>query len=319
MIAAYLALIFLAFAGFGIAFFIRIKKEGGGCDPVICSNYSEFLGIPNELLGVIYYILIAGGYGLLLVFPQLMIPPIVFGLIVLSSLALLFSLYLFFVQALILKKWCRWCLLALALNVLIFAVVVLSSDFNFVAFLEQYHRTITSFHILGVALGVGGATITDIFFFSFLKDWRISRKEADILHTLSKVIWLALAILIITGIGLYLPEAERLNASPKFLAKLVIVTTILINGVLLNLWISPRLVKISFKQKHDREPGELLRLRKLAFSLGAISIVSWYSVFILGMLRASPAGFWVIIGIYILILVAAVAVSNFIERYLWRR
>lgn len=174
-------------------------------------------------------------------------------------------------------------------------------------------------HMIGVALGVGGATVSDVLFFRFLKDLKISHFEARILNTLSRIIWLGLIILIISGIGLYIPNAERLSQSSKFLTKMVVVLVILANGIALNLIVSPKLKKISFEKKHEHVTGELRRLRKIAFALGAISITSWYSALILGSLRSIPYGFLIVLSAYLLILFSAILVSQFAEYLLSKR
>ena len=56
-------------------------------------------------------------------------------------------------------------------------------------------------------------------------------------------------------------------------------------------------------------------IRKIAFALGAISIVSWYSAFILGMLRTLPIEFSSLLLIYLFILGGAIIGSQFMERF----
>ena len=174
-------------------------------------------------------------------------------------------------------------------------------------------------HIFAGAIGVGAATITDVFFFKFLKDSRISEDESDILKTISNVIWLALAAIVLSGLGLYLPEMGALNQSPKFLVKMIGVAVLILNGAALNLIISPRLINISFGEKHRHDPSELHMLRKLAFALGAISIVSWYFVFLLGALRQISYGFGEILFVYGGLLVIAVFVSQVAESVIEHR
>lgn len=320
----HIILIFAAFGGFLLSFYIRHKKRShekmtcpldSDCDAVIYSEYSRFFGIPVEILGLLYYGLVAVSYALFLVIPALASPLVVFSVLALTTAAFLFSLYLTFIQAFALKQWCAWCLMSAGLCTIIFATVLGVSEFGFVSLLGRYHELILIGHFLGVALGLGGATITDIFFFKFLKDFRISEWEADVMHTFSQVIWFALALLVLTGLGLYLHEAEELNQSAKFLVKMIVVAIIIVNGAFLNLLVAPQLVKISFGEKHKQRPGELHRERRIAFALGAISIVSWYSAFILGMLRELPLEFSSLLLIYLFILGGAIAASQFMERF----
>ncbi|MBI2635219.1 MAG: hypothetical protein HYW79_01600 [Parcubacteria group bacterium] len=324
----YIILIFAAFGGFLLAFYIRHKKGShekmtcplnSDCDAVIYSEYSRFFGIPVEILGLLYYGLVMTSYVLFLVIPALALPLIVFGILALTTAAFLFTLYLTFIQAFALKQWCTWCLMSAGLCAIIFAIALSVSKFSFIVLLGRYHELIVVGHILGVALGLGGATITDIFFFKFLKDFRISEWEADVMRTLSQVIWFALALLILTGLGLYLPEAQELNQSAKFLVKMIAIAVIIVNGAFLNLLIAPKLVKISFGEKHEHQPGELHHERKIAFALGAISIVSWYSAFILGVLRKLPIEFSSLLLIYLIILSVAIVVSQLMERFFVKR
>jgi hypothetical protein len=167
-----------------------------------------------------------------------------------------------------------------------------------------------------LALGLGGATITDLFFFRFLRDWRISPHEADVTRTLSQVIWFGLAILVMSGVGLYLPQMEFLNASSKFLTKVVVVAVILTNGSFLNLVVAPRLVSMTFHSVSPEEGRKMARFRRLAFALGAISFTSWYTAFVLGMIRSVPLRFVSLLTIYALVVAAAVTVSQIMERRL---
>jgi len=277
------------------------------------------LGAPVELLGMIYYLTIAIAYGVFLAAPVSMPQSVVFGIFSLTVIAFLFSLYLTFIQAFSLKQWCTWCLASAGMCTAIFGLAVFASSYSPTVVLAEYRTGILILHSIAAAIGLGAATITDIFFFKFLKDFKISEPEADILHTLSQVIWFALALIILTGVGLYLPASERLLESSKFLVKMVVVSVIVVNGAVLNLLISPKLVHISFGESHEHQSGELHKLRKLAFALGAISITSWYSAFILGALHRPPLSFLELLGIYLALITLAVAGSQLVEKKIARR
>lgn len=324
----HIILIFAAFCGFFLAFYIRHKKQthnkiacplNSDCDAVVYSEYSKFFGIPLEIIGLLYYGIVILSHALFIVIPVFAVPVVVFSVLILTITAFLFSLYLTFIQVFTIRQWCVWCLISAALCAVIFATALGASEFNFVSLLIKYHNFITIIHVLGVTLGLGGATITDILFFKFLKDFRISKQESSVMHTLSQIIWFALAILILTGIGLYLPEAERFNQSTKFLVKMIVVSVIIVNGAFLNLLVAPKLVKISFNKEYERGDRKLHRIRKIAFALGAISIVSWYSAFILGMFRKSSLNFSSLLLTYILLLGVVIITSQFVERFFSKR
>ena len=125
----HLLIIFFAAGGFLIAFYIRHKKRHdevlvcpleSNCEAVIHSRYSRFLGIPLELLGLLYYAVVAVSHALFLIFPAFNRGEPVIAVMVITVMAALFSLYLTFIQASKLKEWCTWCLVSALLCTIIF-------------------------------------------------------------------------------------------------------------------------------------------------------------------------------------------------------
>lgn len=124
----YLAI--LAVLGFINAYFLhwqylRFKKTkkpmfcliGEDCAGVIDSRFGTTAGVKNEIMGMIYYcllllVLLLSNYFATILFN--------FAIFVATLVAALFSLYLLYVQAIVLKKLCSWCLIAIFLNTLIF-------------------------------------------------------------------------------------------------------------------------------------------------------------------------------------------------------
>ena len=321
--ASHIIIIFAGFVGFSIANYIRHKKSANevlacpakaDCETVIQSRFAKFFGVPVEVLGMAYYGFMALFYGLITLIPEISVTPVNFFIITVTTAAFLFSAYLTFIQALAIKNWCSWCLTSAALSTIIFIAAISSLPEGLIPFLEKTHEVITIIHIMSMAIGVGAATIANIFFFKFLRDLRISQFEADVLKTISEVMWLALGILVVSGIALYLPNSVELLEAPEFLVKVIIVAVIIANGALLNLIVSPKLIHISFSEKHEHEEGELHRLKKFALTLGAISIISWYSTLLLGIVSSITFSFVQIFGIYIGLLVVGVIVSQIIER-----
>jgi len=314
--------IFLGVLGFLLALWIHHKKKQkepmlcpfkGECGEVINSNYSKFLGIDLTYLGMAYYVFIALAYWSMAMFPSIVIPEVVFVILGITTFGFLFSLYLTGVQAFILKHWCTWCLFSVALCMLIFITTISGIELEIVPLLAQYKGLIVLFHAIAAAIGVGAVTITDIFFFRFLKDYRISHDEAATMQVLSNVIWFALGLLVLTGIGLFIPESDTLLLSSKFVMKMFLVLILIVNGVFLNLVVHPRLVDISFGEAHVHHSGELHHLRKLAYALGGVSIVTWYGVFILGSLRNVSLSFGELFGIYAILVAGAVAASQYMD------
>lgn len=315
--------ILFGLAGFIVASYVSHKKKtaqpmvcplNGDCETVTSSAYSKFFGLPVERIGVFYYALIVLVYGVHALIPWLLSDTIMFFVMGLSIGAFVFSLYLIFIQAFVLKKWCTWCLFSAAFSTFIFITSVFGSSIDLPALLTKYKMVIVILHALGAAVGVGAATVTDIFFFRFLRDYRISKGEHELMKTLSNIIWFALGLIVVTGIGLFIPRSAELLQSSKFLIKIVAVGVVIVNGVFLNLLVSPRLMEISFGEGHDHKSGELKFFRKLSFALGAISITSWYTIFVLGNLKSIPVDFRAALGLYILLLCFAVTMSQLFDK-----
>ncbi len=186
-----------------------------------------------------------------------------------------------------------------------------------------YIHAATIIHLLGVVLGVGSATITDILFFKFVKDKHITGREAKLMDTLSKIIWISLIILIVSGFALYFNSMDRLNESGKFLTKTVGLLVLTINGLILGYFIRPKLTKIDFSNNGVSRFGlsHLVnrRMRIWATVCGAISISSWYFIFILGGLRGVTFSAKSGLITYGIVIAAAIVGSLIFEGGAWQK
>lgn len=317
----YVLILFTAFCGFLLAMYIFHKKRSGesmvcplnmDCKPVIRSKYSKFLGVPVELMGMLYYASIAITYGLILGVPGL--GDGVFKLIVLIATfgAFLFSLYLTAVQAFALREWCSWCLLSAFLSTLIFLISLAAFDLDTVAnVLIRYDMLLSLFITVGIALGVGSATIGDVLFLKFLKDLRISFIEQDILHSIAQIAWGGQAMIVLGLLGSFVVYSHQATIPSAFFLISGLLAILILNTIALNLYIMPNLVRISFGKKHKHMPGELHRMRRSAYALGAISLVSWY--FILSVHTLDIGNILSSFLIYVFAILVGLALSQFIE------
>lgn len=164
-------------------------------------------------------------------------------------------------------------------------------DETFVEFFAAHKRVFLSLHIMGVAVGMGGATITDLLFFNFLRDFTISKKESEVMNMLSNVIMVALGILWVSGVALFFSDPAAFGASPAFLVKMTILAVLTVNGILMHKFIAPHMVDFSFLRHPIHARHVMHTMRALAFAMGAVSFTSWYSVFFIAMLKSYvPAG-----------------------------
>ncbi|TSC61049.1 MAG: hypothetical protein G01um1014107_139 [Parcubacteria group bacterium Gr01-1014_107] len=177
--------------------------------------------------------------------------------------------------------------------------------------IEWFHLITRVVHLVGFAIGIGGATASDALFFKSLKDKKISPDELNLLKTLSKLMWVGFALLVVSGAG-FLADAKTetgeiaVLSDPRFLAKLTVVGIIFLNGLIFYTLIIPLLSKKIGTILAKETLGSKIYL--LAAS-GGISIVSWYSTFLLAILRGVKLPYLWWMSIYILLLIGAVAVG----------
>lgn len=286
---------------------------GGKCEAVIASQYNQFFGIPLEVIGLFYY-------GTVFIFSTVRavmgsdpFPFVSFTVFGLTITAFLFSLYLTFIQAFTLKQWCTLCLTSAALCTIIFSSAFIISQQSFITLLGAYQPLVTAFYLLALSVGLGCATVTDVFFLKFLRDYHISQSEYDVLSTLAQMMWASLAAIIVAGVGLALAVPDINTLPPSVFASWIALFVILINAAVLNLIVAPKLLHISFREKHDHEPGELRIIHKLAFELGAVSVVSWYSVFFLSVIPDAGYSLSALSMGYGVLIIIGVAVGRLIE------
>jgi hypothetical protein len=177
----------------------------------------------------------------------------------------------------------------------------------FVEFFSAHKSVFLTLHIMGVAVGMGGATIADMLFFNFLRDFSISKKESEVLETLSNAIMAALGVLWVSGAALYFSDPVGFAASPAFLVKMTILAVLTVNGILMHKFIAPHMVDFSFLRHPLHARHVMHTMRAVAFAMGAVSFTSWYSVFFIAMLKSYlPAG-----ASYVHLLLAYAFIASF--------
>lgn len=169
-------------------------------------------------------------------------------------------------------------------------------------------------HLLGVALGAGGAFVSDALFLSSVKDQKISHTELRFLMIASKVVWTGIVILIISGIGIVLLDPEHYLSSSKFLTKMSIVGIIILNGIVFHTVHLPRIARHA--GAHFPSSDEFMRKKWLMVASGAISISSWTFALILGALSSVPYSYSTLMTVYGLIIIgvctASILLKNFV-------
>ena len=92
-----------------------------GCEAVVESKWSRIFFVRNEILGLVFYLIIFIGAVSLVQEVQIeFIFNIKVWLVIISAIGLLFSAFLVYVQARIIKSYCLYCLISALLTLLIF-------------------------------------------------------------------------------------------------------------------------------------------------------------------------------------------------------
>lgn len=180
-------------------------------------------------------------------------------------------------------------------------------DFTFV----DVKTALLVVHLIGLALGVGGALLSDAMFFVSIRDWRISKTELKFLTLGSSSVFLGLLLLIASGSGMFLLDPERYLESSKFIAKMTIVLILIVNGLILHNLQIPHLKDMAERGASTRV--HMLELRSLFLLSGVLSIVSWLAALTLGAFRVLPWPYLIIMGVY-----ASAVLLGFLIAFLFR-
>ena len=170
---------------------------------------------------------------------------------------------------------------------------------------------ITLFHIIGVAIGVGGATVSDVLFFRALTDRKISKDELALLHTLGMMLWVGLFILVASGLGFLTLQFTNTGTvhylgETWFLAKMTIIAALSTNALVMHWYIFP------FMEAQTGKKLSFTTMRpKLALfaTTGVVSIMSWYTALVLGVTRGLDFTYGLIINLYLVLLTFGVLVA----------
>ncbi len=127
MTSAYASFIALSIGGIAVSSYLMYhhrKKQplvcpmNHDCSVVTNSKWSRIFFLRNETLGLLFYLSLA--VGSLLAFFQWQAQLLVMLLQIATGTGLLFSLFLVYVQAKIIKDYCFYCMISAILTVLLF-------------------------------------------------------------------------------------------------------------------------------------------------------------------------------------------------------
>lgn len=309
--------------GLGLCLNISRKKRqpkpmvcmlGADCNKVVRSEFSSFLGVGLELYGAAYYAASLAYYVARTIWPTFFGLETSFLATGFAATAFLFSCYLTFVQAFYIKSWCSWCLTSAATSTAILLVVAggnVAANVSFTPLLLEWREALVALHLLGFALGIGGATVADLVFFRFMKDFYISESERDIIRLLSQALWVGLFVVVISAIGLYLPAQS--GQVPYFWPEMALLAVIAAIDATFSLVVMPRLV-VAATNHRTLCVSQVASLRRFAFALGSVSFVTWYAAFTAVLRGETGLNSATFFAWYVAAMVGALVLSQLVER-----
>jgi hypothetical protein len=162
-------------------------------------------------------------------------------------------------------------------------------------------------HILGVCFGLGGATMLDFWILRWLRWGGLPGEIARIFNYVSKVCTVGLLLLWLSGLGflaLYAAESPEKLGNPKLWAKVTVVLVLTLNGLVIHHAVLPGVLRDVGRPMFQGLPGPRAGVFLVS---GAVSGVSWYAAFALGVMRElnGTVAYGLLIGLWLTAIVAA--------------
>ena len=171
-------------------------------------------------------------------------------------------------------------------------------------------------HLLGLCFGLGGATMLDFWILRWMRWGGLPNEIARTFLFVSKVVSVGLALLWVSGLGflaIYALEAPEKLSNPKIVAKVTVVAVLTLNGWLIHALVLPGVLRDVSRPMFDG----VSRLRTGVFLIsGAVSGVSWYTAFALGLMRELNGG--VAAGLLLALWLAAMVAAGLAAYAFWQ-
>lgn len=184
--------------------------------------------------------------------------------------------------------------------------------------LEQYRDVFLVLHIISTSIAVGTATIHDISFNQQIKFFYSDKWNNRFFKLFRNLIYTAIFWLILSGNALFWPLKEQLLESPVFVLKILITGFVALVSFILYQFVMPH-VPNSLKYSSKQKLGGKNVVRKLAFSLSAVSLTSWYSLATLGIVKNLEASFTVLASVFVAFVVLSIILGLIAEHQFSKR
>ncbi len=142
----------------------------------------------------------------------------------------------------------------------------------------EYYDFLQMIHVLGLAWGIGGATINTILIMKAEKDPQIAPVVMGLVPSIVKLIWVAIILLILSGIGLAIEGADWLDTT-IMLVKHALVAVLVVIGLVMMFVMMPKMQKLA--PKGGPPSAEFLAAKKTTQALGMLNLVLWYAILVM--------------------------------------
>ncbi len=162
-------------------------------------------------------------------------------------------------------------------------------------------------HLIGLCFGLGGATMLDFWILRWMRWGSLPGEIARIFLFVSKVVSVGIALLWLSGVGfllVYALESPEKLQNPKLWAKVTVVAVLTLNGLVIHALVLPGVLRDVSRPMLDGISGARTGVFLVS---GAVSGVSWYTAFALGLMRElnGTVAYGLLIGLWIAGMVAA--------------
>ena len=131
-------------------------------------------------------------------------------------------------------------------------------------------------HFVGLAWGVGGATVASIISAKADKDREIAGSFMKIVPAISKLIWIGILLLIISGVGIGMSTPYGAPNKQLFIIKMIIFALLIVIGIIIGFKIKK--MKLIAPKENENPLDEFLKTKKQLKVLSIISLVIWYAI-----------------------------------------
>ncbi|MCJ2012633.1 hypothetical protein [Methylobacterium sp. J-076] len=156
-------------------------------------------------------------------------------------------------------------------------------------------------HLVGLCFGLGGATMLDFWILRWMRWGGLPPEIARIFLFVSKVCTVGIVLLWLSGLGflaVYAAESPEKFQNPKLWAKITVVVVLTLNGLVIHSAVLPGILRDVGRPMLDGISGARTGIFLVS---GAVSGVSWYTAFALGLMRElnGTVAYGVLIGLWL--------------------